>query len=62
MAACILLWVGGVNLGLSAIGLDIVGKLLSGLGLVMIFNILVGLSAGYIAFTHMSDCKACAKK
>ncbi|OGE64233.1 hypothetical protein A3J13_00545 [Candidatus Daviesbacteria bacterium RIFCSPLOWO2_02_FULL_36_8] len=62
MAACILLWVGGVNLGLSALGYDVVGMILGGMGLTQIFNILVGVSAGYIAFTHMSDCKACAKK
>ena len=61
MAACILLWVGGLNLGLSAIGYDVVGMVLGGLGLVMIFNILVGVSAVYIAATHMKDCKVCAK-
>jgi len=30
-------------------------------GLGQIFNILVGVSAVYIAATHMGDCKACAK-
>lgn len=59
MAACILLWVGGINLGLSAVGFDVVNMLLGGLGLVMIFNILVGVSAVYIAITHKSDCKTC---
>lgn len=62
MAACILLWVGGINLGLSAVGFDLVGMVLSGLGLVQIFNILVGVSAGYIAFTHKGDCKTCSAK
>ena len=61
MAACILLWVGGLNLGLSAVGFDLVGMVLGGLGLVMTFNILVGVSAVYIAATHMKDCKVCAK-
>lgn len=61
MAACILLWVGGLNLGLSVVGFDLVDMVLGGLGLVMIFNILVGVSAVYIAATHMKDCKVCAK-
>ena len=61
MAACILLWVGGLNLGLSAVGFDLVGMVLGGLGLVMTFNLLVGASAVYIAATHMKDCKVCAK-
>ncbi len=62
MAACILLWVGGVNLGLSALGFDVVNMVLGGVGLVKIFNILVGVSAAYIAANHMGDCKVCAKK
>ncbi len=62
MVAYIILWVGGINLGLSALGFDVVGMVLGGLGLTQVFNILVGVSAGYIAFTHMSGCKACAKK
>lgn len=62
MAAFALLIVGGVNLGLSALGFDLVGMVLGGLGLVQIFNILVGVSAGYIAATHMTDCKICSKK
>ena len=62
MVACILLWVGGLNLGLSALGFDVVGMVLGGLGVVNIFNILVGVSAVYIAATHMGDCKVCSKK
>lgn len=61
MVACILLWVGGVNLGLSALGFDVVKMVLGGLGLVQIFNILVGVSAAYSAATHMGDCKTCSK-
>ena len=61
MTACILLWVGGINLGLSALGFDVVNMVLGGLGMVRIFDILVGVSAAYIALTHMSDCKVCGK-
>ena len=62
MVAYVLLWVGGLNLGLSALGIDLVDSLLSGLGLVQVFNILVGVSAVYTALTHMGDCKVCSKK
>lgn len=61
MAAYTLLWVGGINLGLSALGFDVVKIVLGGLGLVQIFNILVGVSAVYTAATHMGDCKVCGK-
>ena len=61
MAAYALLWVGGINLGLSALGFDIVKMVLGGLGLVQIFNILVGVSGVYSVATHMGDCKTCAK-
>ena len=62
MVAYILLWVGGLNLGLSAIGFDVVGMVLGGLGLTQIFNILVGLSAAYIIVGHKNDCKVCGSK
>lgn len=62
MVAFALLIVGGLNVGLSALGIDLIGQVLGGLGLGQIFNILVGLSAAYLAATHMQDCKACAKK
>lgn len=62
MVAYILLWVGGLNLGLSALGFDVVNMVLGGLGMVQIFNILVGVSAAYSAATHMGDCKVCSKK
>ena len=64
MGACILLWVGGINLGLSALGFDVIGMIVGNfsLELVRIFDILVGVSAVYIAATHMKDCKMCAKK
>lgn len=61
MVAYALLWVGGINLGLSALGFDVVNTVLGGLGLVQIFNILVGVSAVYSVATHMGDCKVCGK-
>ena len=59
MVACILLWVGGLNLGLAVLGFNVVDMVLGGLGLVQIFNLLVGASAVYIIVTHKSDCKIC---
>jgi len=59
MVAYMLLWVGGLNLGLSALGIDVVGMVLGGVGLTNIFNILVGVSAVYIIATHKGDCKVC---
>ena len=61
MVAFTLLIVSGLNVGLAALGFDVVSMVLGGLGLVQIFNLLVGVSAAYIAATHMGDCKACAK-
>lgn len=61
MVAYALLWVGGINLGLSALGFDVVTLVLGGVGLVQIFNILVGVSAVYSVATHMGDCKVCGK-
>ena len=62
IAAYTLLWIGGINLGLSALGFDVVDMVLGGMGLVQIFNILVGVSAAYTAATHMGTCKVCSKK
>lgn len=59
MLAYILLWVGGLNLGLAVLGFNVVDLVLGGLGLVQIFNLLVGVSAVYIIITHKSDCKVC---
>ena len=61
MVAYLLLWVGGLNLGLSVLGLNVVDMLLGGLGLVSVFNLLVGASVVYIVATHKGDCKACGK-
>ena len=64
MVAFALLVVGGLNWGL--VGLFNVNLVESLLGadstLTMVVYVLVGLSAVYIAATHMSDCKVCSKK
>lgn len=64
MLAFILVVVGGVNWGLvGLLNFNLVTMLVGSLGGVeMIVYILVGLSAVYLAATHMSDCKVCAKK
>ena len=62
MVAFGLLVVSGVNVGLSALGVDLIGSIVNSLGLGQVFNLLVGASAVYIAATHMGDCKTCAKK
>lgn len=63
VAAFALLIVGGLNLGLVALfSMNLVETVLGGMGLSNIFNILVGVSAVYIAATHMNDCKICSKK
>lgn len=64
MVAFALLVVGGVNWGL--VGLfqfNLVETLLGSMPTVeMVVYVLVGLSAVYIAATHMGDCKVCSKK
>ncbi len=59
MAAYLVLWVGGLNLGLSVLGFNVVDMVLGGLGLVSVFNLLVGASAVYSVATHKGDCKVC---
>lgn len=55
--------IGAVNLGLMAFNLNVVEMILGvGTSLTMIAYVLMGLSAVYIAATHMKDCKICAKK
>lgn len=62
--AVALLVIGGLNWGL--VGLLnynlVTGILGSWPVLVQLVYILVGLSAVYIAATHMNDCKMCSKK
>lgn len=62
MVAFTLLIVGGLNWGLTALfNLNLVETIFGGMGLSKIVYILVGVSAVYIAATHMTDCKACSK-
>ena len=64
MIAFILLVVGGLNWGLvGLLKLNLVSMLVGSMPAVeMLVYVLVGLSAVYIAATHMGDCKVCAKK
>ena len=59
MLTWILLIVGGLNWGLSALGWNVVDKL--GSGLATVIYALVGLSAVYELFTHKNSCKMCGQ-
>ena len=62
MVAFTLLVVGGLNWGLMALfNLNLVETVFGGMGLSNIVYILVGVSAVYIAATHMTVCKMCTK-
>lgn len=59
-AAFILLVVGGLNWGLSALGWNVVNMILGSWPVVeQIVYILVGLAAVYEVATHKGNCKAC---
>ena len=61
MVAWILLVVGGLNWGLTALGWNVVSALLGSWPTVeMIVYILVGLSAVYELVTHKGNCKLCS--
>lgn len=62
MVAFILLVVGGLNWGVFALTGWEVGQLFGGMEAMVskVIYVLVGLSAVYLAATHMSDCKACS--
>lgn len=63
MVAFALLVVGGLNWGLVALlKMNLVETIFGGMGLTNIVYILVGVSAVYVAATHMGDCKTCAAK
>ena len=63
MVAFTLLVVGGVNWGLVGLfNMNLVETIFGGMGLTGIVYDLVGVSAVYIAATHMGDCKVCSKK
>lgn len=61
MLAFILVIVGGLNWGLTALGFNAVEMLLGSWPMVVkVVYVLVGLSAIYLAVTHKADCKACS--
>lgn len=59
--AFIILVIGGLNLGLSALGLNVVEMLLSSWPVaVAVVYLLVGLSAIYEVATHKKNCRDCS--
>lgn len=63
MVVFILVIVGAVNVGLTALGYNVVEMLFSSVpGLEKLVDILIGASGVYLAATHMQDCKVCSKK
>ncbi len=57
----VLLAVGGLNWGLTALGYNIVNMILGGWPMVeQVVYLLVGASAVYELLTHKSNCKACS--
>jgi uncharacterized membrane protein YuzA (DUF378 family) len=61
MITFILLIVGGLNWGLSALGYNVVEMLLGGWPMVLkVVYILVGVSAVIELVTHKSNCKMCS--
>ena len=64
MVAFALLVIGGLNWGLVGLfNYNLVNMLLGSMPMVeKVVYILVGVSALYLAATHMSDCKICSKK
>ena len=61
MVAFVLLVIGGLNWGLTALGMNVVNMLLGSWPMVeQIVYLLVGLSAVYLGITHSKDCKTCS--
>ncbi len=60
MVTFVLLVIGGLNWGLTALGWNVVEMLLGMGTITKVVYILVGLSALHQAFTHKSDCKNCS--
>lgn len=61
MVAFILVIVGGLNWGLTAVGFNVVYMILGSWPMLeQLVYILVGLSAVYLAITHGKDCKQCS--
>lgn len=60
MVSFILLIIGGLNLGLSAVGWDVVNMVLgSWPSVVTILYVLIGLAAIYEVVTHKANCRMC---
>ena len=60
MVSFILLIIGGLNLGLSAVGWDVVNMVLgSWPSVVTILYVLIGLAAIYEVATHKANCRMC---
>lgn len=61
MVAFILVIVGGLNWGLTALGFNVVNMIVGSWPVVeQVVYLLVGLSAIYLAVSHKSDCKMCS--
>lgn len=62
MTAFVLVVIGGLNWGLTALGWNAVNFILGSVPqLESLVYVLVGLSALYLLFTHPRECKTCAK-
>ena len=60
MVAFLLVVVGALNWGLSALGFNVVEMLLGSMpGVVKIVYLLVGASAVWLLVSHKGDCKVC---
>lgn len=60
MVAFILVIVGGLNWGLTALGFNVVNMIVGSWPVVeQVVYLLVGLSAVYLALTHWNDCMEC---
>lgn len=61
MVAFLLVVVGAINWGLSALGLNVVQMLLGAWPMVeKVVYLLVGVSGVYLLVAHKGDCKTCA--
>ena len=62
MGAFLLVAIGAINWGLTALGFNVVNMLLGAWPTVeTVVYLLVGVSGVYILLTHKNDCKVCAK-
>ncbi len=63
LIAFILVVIGGINLGLiGAANFDLVAKILGTGTVTKVVDVLIGLSALVLVFTHWGDCKKCESK